>query len=42
MSSVGLSIADYIAFARTAGAKVPADDVDDEILDDNEDVREGE
>uniref|UniRef100_M4BDH9 Uncharacterized protein n=1 Tax=Hyaloperonospora arabidopsidis (strain Emoy2) TaxID=559515 RepID=M4BDH9_HYAAE len=30
------------AFARTAGANVPAGDVDDEKLDDNEDVREGE
>ena len=30
------------AFARTAGANVPADDVDDEKHDDNEDVGEGE
>ena len=30
------------AFARTAGANVPAGDVDDEKLDDNEDVGEVE
>ena len=30
------------AFARTAGANVPASDADDEKLDDNEDVGEGE
>ena len=30
------------AFARTAGANVLASDVDDEKLDDNEDVGEGE
>ena len=39
---VELSIADIAAFARTAGANVPAGDVDDEKLDDNEDVGEGE
>ena len=32
----------FAAFARTAGGNAPASDVDDEELDDNEDVEEGE